>query len=148
MTEEVEVLIVEDNPHDLEMAIRALRAHNLANKVMTLSDGASALDFIFGRGEFEGRDPNHTPKVVFLDLKIPKVDGVEVLRQMKSSPLTKMIPVVILTSSAEDRDRIESYELGVNSYVVKPIDFDSFAKTIADLGFYWLAVNRPPGGRS
>ena len=149
MSEEVEVLIVEDNPHDLEMAIRALRAHNLANRILTLSDGASALDFVFGRGEFEGRDRRaSTPKVVFLDLKIPKVDGVEVLRQMKSSPETRMIPVVILTSSAEDRDRVESYELGVNSYVVKPIDFDSFAKTIADLGFYWLAINRPPGGQA
>jgi CheY-like chemotaxis protein len=144
MSEEVEVLIVEDNPHDLELAIRALRAHNLANKLLALSDGASALDFIFGRGEFAGRNLKSSPKVVFLDLKLPKVDGVEVLRQIKSNSETKSIPTVVLTSSAEERDRVESYELGVNSYVVKPIDFDSFAKTIADLGFYWLAVNRPP----
>jgi CheY-like chemotaxis protein len=143
MNDEVEVLIVEDNPHDLELTMRALRKHRLANRVVTVSDGEAALDFLFGRGEYAGRDVTNQPRVVFLDLKLPKVDGVEVLRIVKADPRTKSIPVVIVTSSAEDRDRIESYQLGVNSYVVKPIEFDAFAKTVADLGFYWLAVNRP-----
>jgi two-component system response regulator len=140
----VEVLIVEDNPHDLEMTLRALRKHRLGNHVVTLSDGAAALDFLFARGAYANRNITDAPNVVFLDLKLPKIDGVEVLRQVKADPRTKAIPIVIVTSSAEDRDRLESYELGVNSYVVKPIEFDAFAQTIADLGFYWLAVNRPP----
>ncbi len=142
MSEEVEVLIVEDNPHDLEMTLRALRQHRLANRVLTLADGAEALDYVFGRGQYAGRDLNHKPRVVFLDLKLPKVDGIEVLRQLKSDPRTKTIPIVIITSSAEERDRVESYSLGANSYVVKPIEFDAFARTIADAGFYWLAINR------
>jgi CheY-like chemotaxis protein len=143
MNEEVEVLIVEDNPHDVEMTVRALRKHRLANRVITVGDGAEALDYLFARGAYASRAAV-PPSVIFLDLKLPKIDGVEVLRQAKSNPLTRTIPVVVLTSSAEDRDRVESYQLGVNSYVVKPIEFEAFAKTIADLGFYWLAINRPP----
>lgn len=144
MTEAVEVLIVEDNPHDLEMTLRALRKHKLVNRVLTLTDGAAALDYLLGKGEYEGRDVADGPRVVFLDLKLPKVDGIEVLRQVKADPRTRGIPIVIVTSSAEDRDRVQSYDLGVNSFVVKPIDFEGFAQTMADLGFYWLAVNRPP----
>jgi len=140
----VEVLIVEDNPHDLEMTLRALRKHRLANQIVAVSDGVAALDFLFGRGEYAGRDANAPPTVIFLDLKLPKIDGIEVLRQVRDNPRTRNTPVVMLTSSAEDRDRLETYDLGVNSYVVKPIEFDAFARTIADLGFYWLAVNSPP----
>jgi CheY-like chemotaxis protein len=139
---EVEILLVEDNPRDLELTLRVLRNNNLANAVTTLSDGAEALDFLFARGKFDGRDIDNGPRVVFLDLKLPKVDGIEVLRQVKADPRTKSIPIVIVTSSAEERDRVESYHLGANSYVVKPIDFDSFVKTIGSLGFYWMAVNR------
>jgi CheY-like chemotaxis protein len=142
MSEEVEILLVEDNPRDLDLTLRVLRKHRLANRLLALSDGAAALDYIFARGEYAGRDGNSHPRVIFLDLKLPKVDGLEVLREIKSDPRTKLIPVVMITSSAEERDRVSSYTLGVNSYVVKPIDFDSFAKTMADLGFYWLAVNR------
>jgi two-component system, response regulator len=141
---EVEVLIVEDNPHDLEMTLRALRKSNFANRVATVTDGEQALDFLFGRGEYEGRDINEHPRVILLDLKLPKIDGAEVLRIIKSDPQTRSIPVVIITSSAEERDRVMTYDLGANSYVVKPIEFDAFARTIADLGFYWLAVNQPP----
>ena len=144
MSDEIEVLIVEDNPHDLEMTLRALSKLHLANRIVTLPDGAAALDFLFARGAYADRDMNHVPRVIFLDLKLPKIDGIEVLRQVKSDPRTKTIPIVVVTSSAEERDSVDSYRLGVNSYVVKPIEFDAFAKTIADLGFYWLAVNRPP----
>jgi len=140
---EVEILLVEDNPRDLELTLRALRKNRLANSVATVSDGEEALDFLFGRGKYAGRDVNNHPKVVFLDLKLPKVDGIEVLRQVKSDERTHNIPVVVVTSSAEERDRVESYNLGVNSYVVKPIEFESFVKTISDLGFYWMAVNKP-----
>ena len=144
MTEEIEVLLVEDNPHDLELALKALRKHRLANSVHAVTDGEAALDFLFARGQYASRDVNNTPRVIFLDLKLPKIDGIDVLRQLKSDERTRKIPVVIVTSSAEERDRVRSYDLGANSYVVKPIEFDSFAKTMADLGFYWLAVNRPP----
>ena len=139
---EVEILLVEDNPHDLELTLRAVKKGNLANKVTAVRDGAEALDFIFGRGTHQGRDITNGPRVIFLDLKLPKVDGIDVLRAVKADERTKKIPIVIITSSAEERDRVESYQLGANSYVVKPIEFDAFMKTIADLGFYWLAVNR------
>lgn len=140
---EVEILLVEDNPHDLEMTLRALRKNNLANSITSVTDGEAALDFLFARGKYAGRNIDHQPRVVFLDLKLPKVDGIEVLKEVKSDERTKKIPVVVVTSSAEDRDRVESYQLGVNSFVVKPIEFDDFVKTIADLGFYWMAVNKP-----
>lgn len=139
---EVEILLVEDNPRDLELTLRVLRKNNLANSVVTVTDGEQALDFIFGRGKYAGRNVNSGPKVMFLDLKLPKVDGIEVLRQVKADERTKKIPIVAVTSSAEERDRVESYHLGVNSYVVKPIEFDAFVKTIGDLGFYWVAINK------
>lgn len=147
-TAEVEILIVEDNSHDLEMTLRALRKHNFANKVVSARDGQEALDYIFGEGKWAGRDVKVTPAVVFLDLKLPKVDGIEVLRRVKADPRTRHTPVVVVTSSAEERDRVASYDLGANSYVTKPIDFENFLKTIAEVGFYWLAVNTPPEGKA
>jgi len=144
MNSGVEILIVEDNARDLELTMRALAKHNLANQVVAARDGAQALDFLFARGAYEHRAVADGPHVIFLDMKLPKVDGIEVLRQIKANERTRIIPVVMVTSSAQERDMEESYRLGVNSYVVKPIDFDAFVKTIADLGFYWLAVNRLP----
>lgn len=140
--QEVEILIVEDNPNDAELTIRALKKQNLANNLIHLIDGAQALDFIFGTGEYSGRNINNAPKVILLDLKMPKVTGLEVLEKIKSDPRTKTIPVVILTSSAEDPDIKKSYELGANSYIVKPVEFDNFAKTVSDLGLYWMVVNK------
>ena len=139
----VEILFVEDNPHDVEMTMRALRKHNFANRVLHLGDGAAALDYLFARERWAGRDLSDVPRAVFLDLKLPKVDGIEVLRAIKGDARLREIPVVIITSSAEERDRVESYRLGVNSYIVKPIVFESFASTIASVGYYWVAVNRP-----
>jgi two-component system response regulator len=138
----VEVLYVEDNPHDVEMTMRALRKHNFVNRVLHVPDGEAALDYLFARGQWTGRDVEDVPRAVFLDLKLPKVDGIEVLRAIKSDPRLHDVPVVIITSSAEERDRIETYRLGVNSYIVKPIVFESFARTIAEVGYYWVAVNR------
>lgn len=143
---EVEILLVEDNPNDAELAIRALKKHNLANNVHVVKDGVEALDFVFGTGSYADRDVNDKPKVVFLDLKLPKVDGLDVLRKIKSDERTKTIPVVVLTSSTEERDIIESYQLGVNSYIVKPIDFDKFVDAVSELGLYWLLLNQPPIG--
>jgi two-component system response regulator len=139
---EVEILLVEDNPQDLEMTLRALRKNNVANSITSVTDGEAALDFLFARGKYAARSIDHPPRVVFLDLKLPKVDGIEVLKKIKADERTKKIPVVVVTSSAEECDRVESYQLGVNSYVVKPIEFESFVKTIADLGFYWMAINK------
>jgi two-component system, response regulator len=139
---EVEILIVEDNPDDAELAIRALKKSHLANNVTHLIDGAEALDFLFGTGPYIDRDVNNVPKVILLDLKMPKVNGLEVLQRIKAEPLTKMIPVVILTSSAEDPDIKRSYELGANSYIVKPVEFNNFAKIISELGMYWLVINK------
>jgi len=140
--EKVEILLVEDNPHDAEMTIRSLRRANLANKLIHVKDGAEALDFIFARGAYAEREIANKPKVVLLDIKMPKVDGIEVLKQIKSNETTKTIPVVIMTSSKEEQDVITSYQLGVNSYVVKPVDFEGFAKAVAELGFYWLITNQ------
>jgi CheY-like chemotaxis protein len=140
---DVEILIVEDNARDLELTMRALSRNHLGNRVVAVRDGAEALDFLFAQGQYSHRNVSDSPLVIFLDMKLPKVDGIEVLRQIKADERTRMIPVVMVTSSAQDRDMEESYRLGVNSYVVKPIDFDSFVKTIAELGFYWLAVNHP-----
>lgn len=138
----VEILYVEDNPHDVEMTLRALRKHNFANRVLHVADGAAALDYLFARGVWSGRNIEDVPRAVFLDLKLPKVDGIEVLRAVKGDPRLCDVPIVIITSSAEERDRVESYRLGVNSYIVKPIVFESFARTIAEVGYYWVAVNR------
>lgn len=141
---EVEILLVEDNPTDAELAIRALKKSNLANKLEWVKDGAEALDFIFATGAYVGRLVGHDPKVILLDLRLPKVDGMEVLRRIKDDERTRTIPVVVLTSSKEDRDVAESYKLGVNSYISKPVEFDEFAKTVSELGLYWLLVNHPP----
>ena len=142
--EQVEILLAEDSDADAEMTIRALRRNNLANHLVRVKDGAEALDFIFRRGAYASR-PAGAPKLVLLDLKMPKVDGIEVLRQVKSNEETKAIPVVMLTSSAEERDIIASYSLGVNSYVVKPVDFAKFVDEVAKAGCYWVLVNRLPG---
>lgn len=140
----VDILLVEDNPNDVELTIRALKKHNLANNVFVVKDGAEALDFIFGTGQYSHRKIEDSPKVILLDLKLPKVDGLEVLRKIKTDERTKIIPVVVLTSSQEERDIIESYKLGVNSYMVKPVDFDQFIESVSELGLYWLLLNKPP----
>jgi DNA-binding response OmpR family regulator len=140
----VEILIVEDTPEDLELTLRALKKANLTNHIEIARDGAEALDFIFGEGPHLGRKLEDGPKVVLLDLKLPKVDGLEVLKRMKGDSRTSMIPVVVLTSSKEQRDVIESYKLGVNSYIVKPVNFEGFAAAVRDLGMYWLLLNQPP----
>lgn len=144
LNNDIQILLVEDNKSDAMLTIRALKKHNLANNLVHLIDGAQALDFIFARGEYTDRDVQNKPKVIFLDLKMPKVSGLEVLRIIKNDEATKLIPVVMMTSSKEERDIVECHKLGVNSYVVKPVGFDNFSKTIADLGFYWLAVNNAP----
>ena len=146
MTEriEVEILLVEDNPNDAELTLRALRKHNLANRVVHVVDGKEALDFVFARGEYAHRSGEPGPRVVILDLKLPKVDGLEVLRALKGDPRTRAIPVVVLTSSVEESDIVESYQLGVNSYIVKPVDFDKFVDAVQNLGLYWLLLNQPP----
>ncbi len=140
----VELLLVEDNPQDLELALRALRKAKLANRIHVARDGAEALDFTFCEGAFASRRMSDGPNVILLDLKLPKVDGLEVLRRIKGDPRTKVIPVVVLTSSKEQRDVVESYQLGVNSYIVKPVNFDRFAAAVGDLGLYWLLLNQPP----
>jgi len=146
MTEphEVEILFVEDNPHEAELTIRGLRKHNLVNKLKHIDDGEEALDFIFSRGTYSSRENSPNPKLIILDLKLPKVDGLEILRQLKADERTRIIPVVVLTSSQEERDVIESYRLGVNSYIVKPVNFESFGKAVADLGLYWVILNHSP----
>lgn len=141
---EVQILLIEDNPRDAEMTLRTLRKRNLANHVVHVQDGAEALDWLFGRGAHAGRSVAHQPKVVLLDLKLPKVDGLEVLRAIRADERTRLQPVVVITSSQEQRDVVESYQLGVNSYVVKPVDFDAFAAAVAELGHYWLIVNKAP----
>jgi two-component system response regulator len=143
-TNAVDILLVEDNPQDAELTIRALRKHNLANQLIAVEDGAEALEFIFCRGKYGDREIGHTPRVVLLDLKLPKVDGLEVLRALKQDERTRTIPVVVLTSSREDPDIKKAYALGANSYVVKPVDFDAFAEAVSNLGLYWLLVNQPP----
>ncbi len=140
----VEILLVEDNATDAELCIRSLRTHNLTNDLFWAKDGAEALDFLFARGGFAGRDIGRRPKVVLLDLRLPKVDGIEVLRQLKSDQRLKDIPVVVLTSSQEDRDIAQCYKFGANSFVSKPVEFAAFADTVARLGLYWVLVNKPP----
>ena len=140
----VEILLVEDNPDDVELTLHAFRKNNLANRVHVVRDGAEALEFLFCTGAYKDRRIEDTPHVVLLDLKLPKVDGLEVLRSLKGGPRTRMIPVVVLTSSREDRDIMESYQLGVNSYIVKPVNFEQFTEAVRQLGLYWLLMNEPP----
>mgnify|MGYP003965798669 FL=1 len=137
----MEIILIEDNPRDVELALRALKKQNLANNVQVLEDGAEALDYMFCTGDYAVRDMNDHPKVILLDLKLPKVDGLEVLRRIKSDQRTATIPVVVLTSSREEKDVVESYKLGVNSYIVKPVDFDKFTDAISELGLYWVLLN-------
>ena len=141
--EQMEILLVEDNPEDAEMTMRVLRKRNLANQLHWVKDGEEALDYLFCTGKYSGRDPARPPKLVLLDIKMPKIDGIEVLRRIKASAL-KLVPVVVMTSSNEERDVVESYRLGVNSYIVKPVAFESFLETVAGLGLYWLVTNRVP----
>ncbi|GIK40071.1 MAG: response regulator [Chloroflexota bacterium] len=140
----VEILLVEDNPHDAELTVRALKKRNLANHLFAVEDGAEALDFIFGRGQYAQRQGADQPKVVLLDLKLPKLNGLEVLQALKADTRTQRIPVVIVTSSHEDPDIQAAYTLGANSYVVKPVEFDAFTEAMSQIGFYWLLVNQAP----
>lgn len=142
--ESIEILLVEDNTADVELTLRALKKNNIANKVLVATDGAQALDYVFCTGAYKDRNMKSPPKLILLDLKLPRVNGLEVLRKIKSDERTKVIPVVVLTSSDQEKDVTESYGLGVNSYIVKPVDFDKFIKVVADLGLYWLLTNTPP----
>jgi two-component system, response regulator len=140
----VDILLVEDNPTDVELAIRALKKSGLANNIFTVNDGEEALDFLYCRNKFEHRNPNHTPKIILLDLKLPKVDGLQVLRTLKADEEKKIIPVIVLTSSNQEKDMVESYKLGVNSYIQKPVDFDQFISAVNQIGYYWLLLNQFP----
>ena len=141
--ENVDILLVEDSPADAELAMRALRKGKLANHVTWVKDGAEALEFIFRTGAYAGR-PDQYPRLILLDLKLPKMDGIEVLKRLKADERTRVIPVVMITSSAEESDVIESYKLGVNSYIVKPVEFEQFSETVAKAGFYWMLMNKTP----
>jgi len=143
-TGELEILLVEDNQDDMDLALHALKRGNVANRISVARDGEEALDFLFCRGAYASRSFEHPPKLVLLDLKLPKVDGMEVLKQVKGDPRTKTIPVVIMTSSKEERDLVASYNLGVNSYIQKPVDFDQFRETVKNVGLYWVVINQPP----
>ena len=140
----VELLLVEDNPQDLELALRALRKAKLTNAIHIARDGVEALEYVFCEGPYATRKVSDCPKVILLDLKLPRVDGLAVLKRIKGDPRTKLIPIVVLTSSKEQSDVIESHQLGVNSYIVKPVNFEQFAETVSELGLYWLLLNQPP----
>jgi CheY-like chemotaxis protein len=142
--EDLQILLVEDNPKDVKLTLHALREDNLGNTIQVARDGEEALDYLFCRGQFASRTFDRPPRLVLLDLKLPKVDGLEVLRAVKGDPRTKAIPVVVLTSSREECDLVESYKLGVNAYIQKPVDFDSFRQAVKQLGLFWLVVNQPP----
>lgn len=138
----VDILLVEDNPYDADLAMMALEERNLINNVVWVKDGQEALDFLFAKNKYDQRNVDSNPKLILLDLRMPKVDGLEVLKKIKSNDHTKNIPVVVLTSSTEDEDMVESYNLGVNSYVPKPVDFDAFSKAVSEVGLYWIVVNK------
>jgi CheY-like chemotaxis protein len=140
----LDIVLVEDSQEDVDLALHTLRREKLANNIFVARDGEEALDFIFCRGTFTDRSFDHPPKLVLLDLKLPKVDGMEVLKQVKSDPRTRTIPIVIMTSSKEERDLVASYNLGANSYIQKPVDFDQFRETVKNVGLYWLVINQPP----
>jgi two-component system response regulator len=140
----IEILLVEDNPDDLELTLKTFEEFNITNRRHVARDGAEALDFVFRRGQYANRDPRDHPKVILLDIKLPLVDGLDVLRQIKQDPVVRTIPVVLLTSSQEDRDIAEGYRLGANSYITKPVVFEQFAAAVRSLGMYWLQLNRPP----
>jgi CheY-like chemotaxis protein len=144
LSQDLEILLVEDNPNDAELALRALKKNNLANKVVRVSDGEAALDYIFARKEYVSRSKLNIPRLILLDLKLPKIDGLEVLKVIKADKVTSLIPVVVLTSSREENDMVESYRLGVNSYIVKPVDFDKFIEAVRNIGLYWLLLNQQP----
>jgi CheY-like chemotaxis protein len=144
LSTEIEILVVEDNPSDLELTLRALKEQNLCNRIQIARDGEEALDYIFCREKFANKRPDELPRVILLDLKLPLVDGLEVLRQLRADPRTHHVPVVVLTASTEERDVVESYALGVNSYISKPVDFDQFRDAMRVIGLYWLLLNRPP----
>ncbi len=139
----IEVLLVEDSPNDVEMILHAFEQNHLSNRIQVVRDGAEALDFVFATGAYAGRRLGAGPRIILLDLKLPKVDGIEVLRRLKDDPRTRTIPVVVLTSSREERDLVETYKLGANSYVVKPLDFAKFTEAVRQVGLYWLLLNRP-----
>ncbi len=141
------ILLVEDNPNDEELTLRALRKANIANEVAIARDGQEAIDFLFGTGKYAGREPPAMPAVVLLDLKLPKLDGIDVLQRIRADPRTKLIPVVVLTSSSEDEDMVRSYQSGANSYVRKPIEFSAFANAVTQLGMYWVLINQVPPSR-
>jgi two-component system, response regulator len=142
--DELDILLVEDNPTDAELTMRALKRKNLANKLVWVKNGEEALNFVHAQGQYQDRDPEDLPHLILLDLRMPKVDGLEVLKELKASEHTKRIPVVVLTSSQQDRDVVESYKLGVNSYVSKPVEFDEFIDAVSTLGLYWMLINKHP----
>ena len=142
------ILLVEDNPKDELLTLRALKKSHVSNGVVVVRDGAEALDYLFAQGAFADRDISDLPTVILLDIQLPKIDGLEVLRRLRNDPRTKLVPVVVLTSSDEARDRLASYELGANSYVCKPVDFSQFSKAVAQLGLYWMVINKPPAALS
>jgi len=138
------ILLVEDNPDDIKLTLRALKKSNILNEVVIAKDGVEALDYLFGTGKYEGRDLSVMPQLILLDLKMPKLDGMEVLQRIRKNEKTQLLPVVVLTTSSEDRDKIESYKLGANSYIRKPVDFNQFVEAVQQLGLYWLVLNDPP----
>lgn len=142
--QDVEILLVEDNPNDVKLTLHAFKKHGLSNQIIVVRDGEEALEFVFCTGAYSQRRIENGPKVILLDLKLPKIDGLEVLRRIKSDPRTKVLPVVVLTTSREERDIVESYNLGVNSYIVKPVDFEQFVEAVRTLGMYWLLLNEAP----
>ena len=145
MVEQADILLVEDNPNDVELALHALKKNHIANRIQVVRDGEEALEYLFCTGRYGARDMRSAPRLIMLDLKLPLVDGLEVLERIKGDPRTRTIPVAVLTSSREEKDVVESYNLGVNSYIVKPVDFEQFTEAVRVLGFYWLLLNQPPG---